>query len=115
MRFGGHETFAAREGWLHKGLRLLQEDPEKFTQDDVADHLGVGRNMGRSIRHWLQATQLAEVVHGGHSEKRSLLQMTALGRTIWDRDPYLLSEGLLWILHVNLVTDGRLRNLANAR
>ncbi len=43
----GHETFAIREGWLHKGLRLLDENAEIFTQDDVADHLGVGRNMGK--------------------------------------------------------------------
>ena len=25
MRFGGHETFAIREGWLHKGLALLKD------------------------------------------------------------------------------------------
>lgn len=105
MRFGGHETFAIREGWLHKGLRLLNDDPKLFTQDDVADHLGVGRNMGKSIRHWLQATQMAELAPEAAAGKRSLLQMTELGRTIWEADPYFLSEGTWWILHINLVNN----------
>ncbi len=105
MRFGGHETFAIREGWLHKGLRLLDESPEIFAQDDVADHLGVGRNMGKAIRHWLLATQLAEPAPESISGKRALLQMTELGRTVWKLDPYFLSEGTWWILHVNLVNN----------
>lgn len=105
MRFGGHETFAIREGWLHKGLKLLMESPEAFAQDDLADHLGVGRNMGKSIRHWLQATQLAEAVSETRAGRRPLLKMTPLGRTVWNGDPYFLSEGTWWILHVNLVNN----------
>jgi hypothetical protein len=53
MRFGGHETFAIREGWLHKGLRLLADEPHLLADDHAADWLGVGRNMAKSIRHWL--------------------------------------------------------------
>ncbi len=105
MRFGGHETFPIREGWLHKGLRILNEDPELLSADDLADHLGVGRNMGKSIRHWLQATQLAEKNPEAESGKRAVLQLTDLGQLIWNRDPYFLSEGTWWILHVNLVNN----------
>ncbi len=50
MRFGGHETFPIREGWLNKGLRLLVEDPIKMTDEYYADWLGVGRNMGKAIK-----------------------------------------------------------------
>jgi DNA-binding MarR family transcriptional regulator len=85
MRFGGHETFPIREGWLHKGLRILNEDPELLSAEDLADHLGVGRNMGKSIRHWLQATQLAEKNPDAESGKRTLLQLTDLGHLIWKR------------------------------
>lgn len=56
MKFGGHETFPVREGWLHKGLKLVVEEPEKLVDEHVADWLGVGRNMAKSIRYWLQAT-----------------------------------------------------------
>lgn len=60
MRFGGHQTFAIRGGWLYKGLRMVMEDPKRMDDPDVADWLGVGRNMVKSIYHWLQATGLAE-------------------------------------------------------
>ena len=60
MKFSGHETFAIREGWLHKGLKLLIEEPELLYDEYVADFLGVGKNMSRSIRHWLEVTGLAE-------------------------------------------------------
>ena len=60
MKFSGHETFAIREGWLHKGLKLLIEDPELLYDEYVADFLGVGKNMSRSIRHWLDVTGLAQ-------------------------------------------------------
>ena len=60
MRFGGHETFAIREGWLARGLELLTTTPELLVDEFSEDHLGVGRNMAKAIRHWLVATGLAE-------------------------------------------------------
>ena len=55
MQFGGHETFPLREGWLHKGLELVHADGRAFEDEHVSDRLGVGRNMAKSIRHWLLA------------------------------------------------------------
>ena len=60
MGFGGHETFSIREGWLHRGLQLLKEDPERLLDEYAADWLGVGRNMAKSIRYWLAATGIAD-------------------------------------------------------
>jgi hypothetical protein len=102
MRFGGHETFAIREGWLHKGLRLLKDDPEKFQDPDVADWLGVGRNMGKSIKHWLLATALAENIGGS---RETMLKLAPLGELIQRRDPYFLQAGTWWALHVQLVNN----------
>jgi hypothetical protein len=101
MRFGGHETFAIREGWLHKGLKLLIEQPEKLNDQYVADWLGVGRNMGKSIKHWLAATGLAVVTSGNSPEAK--LQHTDLAQLIHERDPYFLHAGTWWALHVELV------------
>ena len=101
MRFGGHETFAIREGWLHKGLKLLSEDPAKLSDPNVADWLGVGKNMGKSIKHWLVATGLAVAVAGGENDSR--LERTDLGRLVFKHDPYFLQSGTWWALHVELV------------
>ena len=99
MKFSGHETFAIREGWLHKGLKLLIEEPELLYDEYVADWLGVGKNMSRSIRHWLEVTGLAEREGG----RQSPLEKTELGQLIYDRDPYFVDIGTWWALHVNLV------------
>jgi len=103
MRFGGHETFPIREGWLHKGLNMLLHRPERFGDEYVADYLGVGRNMAKAIRHWLLATGLSERVSGSERKKDVALAPTDLGALIADQDPYLLEIGTWWALHVNLV------------
>lgn len=99
MRFSGHETFSVRDGWLHKGLRLLIQEPDKFFGEHSADHLGVGSNMGKSIRHWLLATQLVEP----HPEQRGRIRPTEFGTIVFEHDPYFIETGTWWLLHVNLV------------
>jgi hypothetical protein len=105
MKFSGHETFPVREGWLHKGMKLVSESPELFLDDEVADCLGVGRNMAKSVRHWLLVTNLAEASGGDRKGKDPILRLTELGKMVWTFDPYLLDRGTWWILHANLVNN----------
>lgn len=101
MRFSGHETFCVREGWLHKGLRMLMEEPEKLYHEYAADFLGVGSNMAKSIRHWLQATGLAIT----DEDKRGRLMVTELGQLLYKSDPYFIDTSSWWLLHINLVSQ----------
>lgn len=107
MRFGGHQTFFIREGWLHKGLKLLIEDESRdeklLTHEISADFLGVGKNMAMAIRHWLVATGLAEHELNEKGKLQKNLLPTDLGRIIWKNDPYFAEESTWWILHVNLI------------
>lgn len=105
MRFGGHETFSIREGWLFKGLRLLREDPDALYDENVADRLGVGRNMAKSIRYWLLATELADPVKNETGRKTIGLKISDFGQLIWDNDRFLLERDSWWLLHINLVTN----------
>ncbi|MCG5523606.1 DUF4007 family protein [Ectothiorhodospira haloalkaliphila] len=105
MRFGGHETFPVREGWLHKGLSLIKDDPEAFKNPFVADTLGVGRNMAKSIRHWLIATGLAETQSRQNGAKGKVLSPTRLGSLVLKYDPYFLHIGTWLALHINLVNN----------
>lgn len=102
MRFGGHETFPVREGWLLKGLELLRDHPERQADLYVADHLGVGRNMAKSIWHWLKVTRLVDILRGGNSKQ---LAITDIGQCILAHDPYMIETGTWWALHANLVTQ----------
>lgn len=103
MRFGGHETFAIREGWLHKGLKLLLEQNELIVDENLADYLGVGRNMAKSIKHWLVATGLAQFCHIPAISKKPSLTASDFGELVWAEDPYFTEPGTWWALHVNLV------------
>ena len=106
MRFGGHQTFFVREGWLAKGLALLREDPSEFDNPYVADLLGVGRNMAKSIEHWLLATGLAaKIERRGHGRRDGQPRLTAteLGEVVARHDPWFLDPGTWWFLHINLV------------
>lgn len=102
MRFGGHQTFPIRDGWLYKGLRLVVEDPVRLGDADLADWLGVGRNMAKAIHHWLLATGLAEKDLSTGKRTR-ILRPTDLGRLVWKRDRYFLLPGTWWAIHVRLV------------
>ncbi len=107
MRFGGHQTFFIREGWLHKGLKLLIEDEKReeklLIHEFSADYLGVGKNMAMAIRHWLVATGLAEHDLNDKGKQNKYLIPTELGRIIWKNDPYFAEESTWWIMHINLV------------
>ena len=57
MKFKGHETFFIRKGWLNKGMRNVVKDPYVFmgVNGNPTDILGIGTNMVKSLRYWLQA------------------------------------------------------------
>lgn len=111
MRYGGHQTFTIREGWLYKGLNLLinEEERWKLVDDLAADYLGVGRNMAKSINHWLVATGLANKVKvegkSGKMVQTKDLEATEFAELIWKHDPYFMDTNTWWLIHINLVND----------
>ena len=100
-RFGGHETFSVREGWLSKALTLLKIEKDLFKDAHACDRLGVGRNMAKSIRHWLQVAGLIE-----NASRNEPLEITRVGKLIMRKDPYFLRLGTWWALHINIATRG---------
>lgn len=102
MKLGGHETFYPRPGWLTKGLLHLRNDGiGVFSTPETADHLGIGRNMAKSIGWWLDATGLAT-----RSSRNSPLELTQLGAVLAERDPYMVRLGTWWLVHASAMTCG---------
>jgi hypothetical protein len=99
LRFSGHETFACRYAWLPKAYRALSADPAIFVDEQAAMvDLGIGKNMVRSLRFWVEAAGLAE------SADREL-QLTDFAHAIFGPDgfdPYLEDIRTLWLLHWKL-------------
>jgi hypothetical protein len=105
MRFSGHETFSIREGWLYKGLKALSETPGFFNDKFPADKLGVGNNMGKSIKHWLLATGLAHRDGGNGKKRGSEIVISDFGQLVLDNDPYFNTIGTWCFIHVNLANS----------
>ena len=107
MRYGGHETFTIREGWLSKALTLLQDEPKVFFDKvELANALGVGVNMGKSIEHWLLATKLVTKIPLQEArEEKKKYNLTDLGLLIHKYDPYMTLEESWWLLHINMVRN----------
>ncbi|AAL94641.1 DUF4007 domain-containing protein [Fusobacterium nucleatum subsp. nucleatum ATCC 25586] len=103
MKFRAHETFFLRKGWLNKGLKQVKIKADVFTdkEENPMDVFGIGSNMVKSLRYWLQATGLTKENTSG----KRFQQFTELGEIIYSNDKYLEELGTLFLLHYKLVTN----------
>lgn len=99
MKIKGHEKFVLREGWLTKGIRGVSEDNHLFSGNDGADKLGVGTNMVKSIRYWMQAFDLFD------EDIKTGTQLNRIGEMILDKDLYLEDTFTLWLLHSRIAKN----------
>lgn len=93
--FARHETFHPRFGWLKKGFDAAKKNPGVFLKEDATVHLGVGKNMVRSIRYWCNTFKLLE------ADNPSELGTTLLDDKGWD--PFSENPASLWLLHWHLL------------
>ena len=86
MKFRAHDTFAIRKGWLHKGIKNVIDNPRVFVDKNInkMDLLGIGANMVKALRYWLQVTGLT-VEGTGNNRSQTL---SDFGQIVWDNDPY---------------------------
>lgn len=102
-RFSGHESFPCRYAWLPKAYRALLNNPRTFAdEEDAMVTLGIGKNMVRSVRFWMQVTGIIAPVPEGYGP-------TTFGRMLLDPDegfdPYLEDIRTLWLLHWKISTQ----------
>lgn len=92
LRFSGHDTFHCKEQWLLKGVQLVDKQGFNFLRSDEAiSILGVGKNMVRSIQHWLRAFNIVD-------EKGGITSFSKLLFIENELDPYLENDASLWLL-----------------
>lgn len=104
VKLKGNESFNIREGWLRKGVRCVQNYPDLFSRDDVMEQLGVGSKMVKSIRYWLQATNLCEEKYVNSGRARAQF-ITEFGKVIDKYDRYFDDVFTLFLLHYNIVVN----------
>lgn len=99
MRLKGHEKFPLREGWLTKGINGVIKNNRVFSGSEGPDILGVGSNMVKSIRYWMQSFNLIE------ENPRIGAVLTEFGQIISKYDLYLEDYFSLWLLHSNIAKN----------
>src|ERR1700680_812546 len=104
VRFSGHESFPLRYAWLPKAVRVIAKESKAFAdEEDAMVELGLGKNMVRALRFWVQATGVAKPNADG-------LEVTDFGRSVFlddEGDPFLEDVQTLWLLHWKLSTHVR--------
>ena len=105
MKFRAHDTFFIRKGWLSKGMRNVVANKDVFITKDKdrnpMDVLGIGANMVKALRYWLQAVGLTEEPAKGQRYQ----SLTELGEIIYEQDPYIEEIGTLWLLQYQLAKN----------
>lgn len=103
MKFRAHETFFIRKGWLSKGMKHIKTKPDVFIskENNPMDVLGIGSNMVKALRYWLQVTGISEEPNSG----RRTQKFTKLGEKIFENDRYVEELGTLILLHYKLVAN----------
>lgn len=100
MKFRAHDTFFIRKGWLSKGMERIVEKPDLFVdkEENPMDVLGIGSNMVKALRYWLQAVELTTEPNKGKRKQT----LTKLGEQIYQKDRYIEELGTLYLLQYKL-------------
>ena len=103
MKFRAHDTFFIRKGWLSKGMERIVEKPDLFVDknENPMDVLGIGSNMVKALRYWLQTVGLTQEPKSG----RRTQTLTPLGKQIYDNDCYIEELGTLYLLQYKLASQ----------
>ncbi len=102
-KFKGHQSFSIRSGWLYKGLKGVTEDSELFLDIIKAmDNIGLGSNMVKSLRYWMQAVGLTEEKTSGKGRGQTL---TTFGNLVFNEDLHFQRMGTLLLCHYYLACN----------
>ena len=101
-KYSGHGTFPCRYTWLPKAVIALKDKPHLFGDvDEAMVDLGVGRQMVRAIRFWMEAAKVAK------KKEKNNFEVTPLGDKVMSErgfDPFLEDSQTLWLIHWNFST-----------
>jgi len=104
IRLKGHESFYLREGWIRKGVKAIVKEPGILATSNAIDELGVGANMVKSIRYWLQVLGLTEEIRLEGSKRGQILTEN-FGGILFNKDCYFEDNLSLALMHYKLSTN----------
>jgi len=97
MGFGQHQSFYLRDGWLHKGLEIIDMNSSLLSNPFAFERMGIGKNMVASLRFWIVATRVAD-----YNVQTKEYSMTEVGRAIFENDSNINLSFTKGLIHYNL-------------
>lgn len=103
-KFKKNESFYIREGWFEKAINVICENRisnsniNVFSSKNGTSKLGIGTNMVKSLKYWLQASG---IIHASSSQT-TLLEF---GELIYKWDRYCESDFTWFLIHYFLCTN----------
>lgn len=93
------ESFYIREGWFEKFFEAIKSGKQDiFSKSNGTKVLGIGANMVKSLRFWVEACQLIK------KESRQI-ELSEKGLLIADNDPFLETVFSWELIHYWLVSN----------
>lgn len=99
IRLQGHEKFPLRDGWLNKGLIIVEDESKIFNSKEAPETFGIGNNMVKSLRYWLTAFGLIT------AKASKGVELTETAKLIKQSDLYFEDPFTLWVLHSNIASN----------
>lgn len=93
LKFKKNESFYIRDGWFEKALNTIADsaDLNFFAKNNGISQLGIGSNMVKSLRYWLQASSLVST-----SLKTEIL---SFGTLVLKYDRYFETDFTWYLVH----------------
>jgi hypothetical protein len=97
MGFSQHQSFYFRDRWLEKFLDFQSKSQNSKSSFDASNYykLGVGKNMFESMKFWVKVFDITNNDY----------ELTEFGKVLQVKDPLLLDNNSLSLLHYKLVTN----------
>ncbi|ANY72831.1 hypothetical protein BBD41_09665 [Paenibacillus ihbetae] len=106
MKFGHHQSFYLRVNWLSKAMKMTQNDARFFFDEFAFEKIGLGKNMVKSLRYWVVATNVME--EEKNEQRQSIHRLTPFGKLLSKYDRFTRFPLTAAVLHVNLAFNKEL-------
>lgn len=100
LKFKKSESFYIRDGWIEKAINSINDNPEIniFSKNNGMKILGIGSNMVKGLKYWLQAANLIE-------SKGKDIVLSQFGQLLIKYDKYLENNFTWFLIHYFLSTN----------
>lgn len=100
FKFKKNESFYLRDGWLEKAINSIYENKQVniFSKNNGISILGIGSNMVKSLKYWLQASGVINVTN-------TKTELSKFGELLYQYDRYLEDNFSIFLVHYYLVKN----------